>query len=110
MTSGQSRDEIKTILLSNTVTLDLAISEIMFIILLYVYDKTCFAARLQTRLLACSTDYQLPTLLYSDNKANQIKIFTFRLNRLVIFFLPWTNFIKAVGKTLKSLYYLFPVC
>ena len=61
-------------------------------------------------LLACYTDYQLPTLLYSDNKANQIKIFTFRLNRLVIFFLPWTNFIKAVGKTLKSLYYLFPVC
>ena len=50
-------------------------------------------------LMAFYTYYQLPTLLYSDNKANQIKIFTFRLDRLVNFFLPWTNFIKAVGKT-----------
>ena len=59
MTSGQSRDEIKTILLSNTVTLDLAISEIMFIILLYVYDKTCFAGRLQTP--AAGLFHRLPT-------------------------------------------------
>ena len=59
MTSGQSRDEIKTILLSNTVTLDLAIAEIMFIILLYVYDKTCFAGRLQT--LAAGLFQRLPT-------------------------------------------------